>query len=154
MKFFNLILISSFLSLHWAYPDGVPNTLAPSHRLYALCSMLHSLPPRSLDPSISSLMRETPAAEVSTSSPSTSSQARLHSAKMGIPRGYGYGLCSPCLLVSEHSPHYISASPNPDTVSEYPPVILGSDAWLPTRYERIATYTMGVPSTFFHTVNL
>ena len=134
MKFFNLILISSFLTQRWVYPDDALSTLVPSHRLYSLYSMRHSLLPRNVDPSTSSLMLEIPAAKVSKSFPSISSQARLCSTKGDILREYEHDLYSLLPSVSEHSLHCISELPNLYIVIEHLLSIHGIGTWSPIQY--------------------
>lgn len=75
MKFFLCVtLISSYLSLNWAYPYGVQDIPEPSHLLSYLYSTLRNQQPKDGDPSIACSILETPVViflmtDLSTSSP-------------------------------------------------------------------------------------
>ena len=134
MKFFNLILISNYLTPHWAYLDDVQNTPVPFHRLYFLCSTPHTLSPRNADPNISSLTQGTLAEVCVKFVPSTSSPDNLCSTKEGTQHAREHDPCSPLPSVFEHSLNYRSKLLNLCIELEHRPLIHGNDTSSPKRY--------------------
>ena len=83
MKFFVIILLSSFDGWSLAYPDDAQDILEPSRQLYYLYSILQSQQPRSVFPSTSYQVLGIPVAKVlktfpSASSPIGSLQVKAH----------------------------------------------------------------------------
>ena len=138
MKFFNVILISSYPLEHWACHDDAQDTLVPSHPLYCLYSMLHIQLPKNDDPNISCLTQEIPAGEDETYVPLSSSPYRLHSAKVDTQHECEHDLCLQLLSKYSHSQHCIFELSNPDNAAEHLPLIHGNDIWSPILYELLS----------------
>ena len=115
MKFFSLILISSFLSLNWVCLYGVPDTPEPSHLLCSQYSKLHNLQPRNDAPNISFQPQETLAEEALKSDLLVSLQEHLYLWTVDILYAYEYDLYLPLPLVFEHFPNHRFELTNLDT---------------------------------------
>ncbi len=100
--FFRFILISSSLSLYWAYPYDDPNIPEPSLLLSYPYSILHIQPPKSDVPNIACPMLETPFVEYGKSDPSTSLTKRLYSKMENILCAYEYDSRLLRLSIYEH----------------------------------------------------
>ncbi len=119
MKFFIIILISSFLTAHSVYLDSAQDTPEPSRQLYCLYSTLHNLSPRSVDPSISSLILETPIEDDASSVLLVSLPIHLCSAREGIQHACVRDLYSRLLSVPARSLNCISVLSNLCIFAEY-----------------------------------
>ena len=115
MKFFSLILISSFLSPNWACLYGVPDTPEPFHLLYSQYSKLHNLLPRNNDPNISCQVQETLAEEAGTSDLLVSLQEHLYLWTVDILYAYEYDPYLLLPLVFVHFPNHRFELTNLDT---------------------------------------
>ncbi len=133
MKFFNLILISSYPTGRWAYPDGAQDNPAPFHRLYFLCSILHNQLPRNADPNTVFPRRETPVGATLMCAPLASLPSGLYSMRVHTQHADERDPCSLHPSVSEHSQHYISVLPNHGNEPERPPSAHDTDTWSPKR---------------------
>ena len=135
MKFFIIIiLISSYLTAHSAYPDDAQGTLEPSRQLYCQYSILHILSPKSVAPSISSLAPGTPFEDGERFDLSISSLTRLCLTMEDILRAYEYDLYSQLLSVSEHFPNCKFGLSSRGTFAEYLLSEHGTYTWLPKQY--------------------
>ena len=137
MKFFYFTQISNSPFQYWAYPDGVQDTLEPSHQLFALCSKLHSQQPRNAVPSISVSIEEIQPVQVVRYDLLVSSPNYLHSATEDIRHGYEHGLCSQRPLEFEHSHYCKSELSNHEFGVEYRLVKHENDTLSPKPDERI-----------------
>ena len=119
MKFFNLILVSSYPFHYCVYPYGALGTLVPFLPLCYQYSTLRNQLPRSVAPNTSFPRQGTPAGESEMYAPSTSSLGHLCSTLEGTLHGCVHGLYLLRPSVFGHFPCYISALPNPDSEPEY-----------------------------------
>ena len=134
MKFYNSIPISSCLLGCWVYHDDVRDILEPFHPLYCHYSKPHNQLPKSVAPSTSCPMRETPVVEALTFSPLSSLLTRLCSKMVNTLRGYVRDLCLQLLLVYSHFRHYISEPLSLYTEPEHPLLTRDNDTSLPRQY--------------------
>jgi hypothetical protein len=134
MKFFNIILISSYLLEHWASPYDAPETLAPSRLLYFQYSMLHSQLPKNADPNTSCPRQEILFEGIETCVPLTSLPNYLRSTMVDTLHEYEHDLYLQPPLIFVHSQNRISVLSDPCNASEYPPLIHDNDTWSPILY--------------------
>ena len=113
MKFFIIILLSSFHHSSWVYRDDVSGTPEPSHLLCSLYSTLQSQQPRSDVPNTFSRVQETHFVTISMSGPSFSLPTFLYLTREDTLHAYGYDHCSPLLSEYEHLHYCISESTSP-----------------------------------------
>ena len=109
MKFFtDIILISNYLSLSWAYPCDVQDTPEPFHPLSYLYSKHHSQQTKSVYPNIACLTWGIHFVAFEMIDPLISLLKYLYSKKVETQHAYGY---DPYLQLSSkygHSQNYIS----------------------------------------------
>ncbi len=135
MKFFNNVIpISNYLSLSWAYPYGVQDTPEPSHLLSYQCSKHRNQQTKSATPNIACLTWEIHAIAFGMNDILTFLSKHLCSKTEDTQYAYGYDPYSQLLSKYEHSPNYISGLANPDSVVEYLPVKQHIDISLPKQY--------------------
>jgi hypothetical protein len=131
MEFFNRFLKSSFGWGHWASHCDVQGIPVPSPLLCCPYSTLHTLSPKSADPSIASVTRDTLAASGATCDPSTSSTTYSRSPMADTQDASVRGLCSQPLSKYAHSPNCISGSTSHGNVAGRLLSIRGNDISLP-----------------------
>ncbi len=134
MKFFVIILLSSFHGWCLAYPDDAQDILEPSHRLYFQYSTHQSQLPRSVSPNTSYLALGIPAAKASRIFPSTFLLIDLLLEMEHTQYACEYDLCLQHLLECGHSRYYKSGLEYLD--SEFANRLLehDSDISLPKQY--------------------
>ena len=115
MKFFLILLISSFLVGNSVDLYGARDIPEPSYLLYCPYSKLHSQLPKNDDPNISYLILEIPAEEVLKSDLLAFSQEYLYSTMGGIQYACEYDPCLILLSKCGHSHYHISESKYLDT---------------------------------------
>ncbi len=145
MKFFKVILISSFLSLNWTFPCDVQDTPEPFHLLYSQCSIRHNQLPRNDVPNTSYPTLEIPVEEVEKNDLSISLLGHLYLGMAGIQYAYAHDLYSLLLLIYERFPNHISELVNPDTESANHLSKRDNDTSLPTLYDNL-NYLLNVNS--------
>lgn len=135
MKFFIIIiLISSCLTAHSAYPDDVQDTLGPSDQLYYRYSILHILSPKSADPSTFSSAPDIPVVDGERPDLSISLPKHLYSKKVDTLHACGHDLCSLPLSISERFLNCIFELSSLDTFAEYLPSEHDIFTWFPKLY--------------------
>jgi hypothetical protein len=137
MKFFNFILISSYHVDYWACPDDAQDTPEPFPRLCYLYSKHRNQLPKNGDPNTFCSTKETPAEEVLTYVPLTSSSKHLHSMMEDIQHADEHDPYLQHPSEWKHSQHYISELSNLDNEPEYHPEEYDNDTWLPKLSERL-----------------
>ena len=137
MKFFNVIPISSFLSLNWAYPYGAPSTPEPSHLLSYQYSKPHNQLPRNDDPSISCPPQETLVEVTWTYDLSVSLQEHLYLWKVDTLYAYEHDPCLLHPLVCGHSPNHRFESANPGSGVVNLLLVRDNDIWLPKQGDNL-----------------
>ena len=126
--------ISNYCWENWAYLYDVPNILESSHPLCYLYSIRHSQRPKNVAPNIASSMLEILVVNDVNCDPSISLPKHLYSTMEDIQHEYEHDLCSQPLLISSHSPNYISELANRDNASVHRLVIHDNDIWLFKQY--------------------
>ena len=137
MKFFKVILISSFLAPSWACLCDALDILEPSHQLYSQYSKPHNLLPKNGAPNTSCPIQETPAGVSLKIVLSVSLLAHLRLAMEDILYTYECDLCSQLLSKFGH-PHYHKFEPISRDISfSNRPLIHDSDILSPTLYDNL-----------------
>ena len=108
MKFFLILLLSSFPLGSSAYLYDVQDIPEPSHQLYFLYSILQNQPPKNGDPNTFFPTREIPVEEALMNDPLISSQEHLCLLRADIRYAYGCDPYSQLPLIYGHSHYRIS----------------------------------------------